>query len=347
MKMLYVGETWNGSSARAMRDALMRCTGVEVEDIGEDLFVPHHNRISLRLARRALMPMYRAEIDAAVRSRTSAWRPDVLCVYKGASIGGELIRWAKSQGILTVNVFPDYSPHAYGQRLQAAMGEYDLIASTKPFHPELWESLYGYRNRCICIPHGYDPRVHLWSEPPVHKEYDLAIAASWRPQYHELVMSIAADEVGRRLSVALAGSGWRERASSLPAHWHIPGPMLGRSYGEFLRAARIVVAPLHQEVIVRGQRQPGDVDTTRTYELAAACCFFAHVRTDYVQGVYDEKTEVPMWSSPEELIGLINHYLPLDSVRREMAARAHVRAVPDYSIDARAGELIGRLESCL
>lgn len=323
-----------------MQEALRRRADVEIDDLGEDLYVPRHRRLSLRVARRVLSPVYRAELDDAIRNRCLAWKPDVLLVYKGEAVDGALVEWAKLRGIFTVNVFPDYSPHAYGRRLQDSVGRYNLVASAKPFHPGLWKSIYGYDNECVLVPHGYDPAVHLWDSPPELQDFDVAVAASWRPQYQELMSTLAEQLLHRAVSVAVAGPGWSEHAAHLPQGWLFPGPMFGRSYGEFLRRARIVIAPIHQQVVVRGRSQPGDVETTRTYELAAAGCFFLHARTDYVRGVYDELREVPMWDDAVELARRIEEFLPQEALRQEMALRAHSRAVPAYSIDARASQLL-------
>src|SRR5207302_9510604 len=93
------------------------------------------------------------------------------------------------------------------------------------------------------------------------------------------------------VSVASAGSGWPEHRNELPRHWNYHGPKIGRSYGEFVRCAKIAIAPLNRDVVIRGVKQPGAEDTTRTYELAAANCFFLHQRTDHVATVYNEYNE--------------------------------------------------------
>ena len=343
-----MGQTWSGSSARSLLDALHRRSEIEVDDIAEDSYFPRYSRTSLRILRRAVSPVLRAELRDVLRQRCLAWQPDVLVVYKGKSVDASLIEWVRSQGIMTVNVFPDYSPHSYGLGLQEAIGRYDLVVSTKPFHPDLWSSLYGYANECVFVPHGYDPRLHLWESLPTWtQDLDVAIAASWRPQYESLAVSLGTELTGRSISVAVAGPGWAQRAARLPDGWRFPGSMFGRTYGEFVRRARIVVAPLHQEVVVRGRHQPGDVDTTRTYELAAAGCFFLHARTEYVQTVYDEGSEVPMWSDVRELAKLILSYLPDESSRTSMASMAHTRAVPAYSFDARVEQLLQHIGSRL
>src|SRR5262249_28366212 len=185
---------------------------------------------------------------------------------------------------------------------------------------------------CVFVPHGYDPAVHYWSTAPAEQVLDVVLAASWRPEYHRLMLDFAAEMRDRSCQVGLAGNGWSARRGEFPPHWSFWDTPTGREYGTFLRSGRIAIAPVQREVVVRGKRQPGDEDTTRTYELAAAHCFFLHRRTEYVQTIFDERTEVPFWDDAKELAALVRHYLPRDHERRMMAAAAHRRAVPAYSV---------------
>jgi len=347
LKILFVGETWQGSFARSLRETLEPMPGVEVDDVGEDHFSPRARSRLVRGVTRLLGPWYRQELHHAIVTAVAARRPDVLMVYKGAQVSAETILQARRARILTVNVFPDYSPHAYGARLKAAIGEYDLVVSTKPFHPAVWASTYGYRNRCVFVPHGYDPNVHYWPEPPAAQDFDVVLAATWRPEYHALMQQLAASLAGHALRVGIIGSGWAAHQAALPSDWIVAPSLHGRSYGDWLRRGRIVVAPVNREVVIDGVRQPGDEDTTRTYELAAMGCFFLHRRTPYAQSAYDEHAEVPMWETPEELAELVLRFLPLAAERRQMAARAHARAVPAYSLAHRATQILDEVNDAM
>ena len=112
-----------------------------------------------------------------------------------------------------------------------------------------------------------------------------------------------------------------------------------------MRRGKVVIAPVHTEVVVNGIQQPGDEDTTRTYELAAAGCFFLHRRTPFVQTVYEEASEVPMWDTPQELAKLVRRWLPDEIGRRAFAIKAHARAVPAYSIPQRAANILQQIEA--
>lgn len=346
MRILFVGETWNGSSARSMRDALGVQAGVEIDDIGEDHYFPKHRSRMLRGFNRVLAPLYRAELRREMELRYGAFSPQVLMVYKG-SLEASAILHARRQGILTVNIFPDYSPLVYGPRLRSAMGVYDLVISTKAFHPDLWNTKYGYTNRCVFVPHGYDPAVHYCDTFPVDHDLDVVLVANARPQYVRLLLGLAGELPSHDLRVGIAGPGWAGHRALFPAHWEFSTSLHGRSYVQWLRRGRIAIAPVNSEVVIRGERQPGDADTTRTYELAAAGCFFLHYRTPFAQTVYDEESEVPMWDTVPELANQIKHYLALPEARKRMAQAAHKRAVPAYSIPARASAVLSHAQAAM
>jgi hypothetical protein len=346
-KILFIGESWQGSSARSLREALAALNGIEIADIAEDHVFPKYVHLALRIANRLLRPLQSVELRRAVHLAVEGFQPDVIVVYKGASVDVGLLSSIRQAGVPVVNVFPDCSPHAHGRNLMKAMGEYDLVISTKSFHPAIWNTIYGYANQCVCIPHGFDPNVHLWPGPELAPTYDLAMCASWRPEYHRLMRSLAQVLGTTPISVAIAGPGWSSRKNEFPASWQFVGVRTGRAYGDFLRGAKIVLAPVNREVVIDGVRQPGDEDTTRTYELASAYCFFIHQRTDFVATVYDEKTEVPFWEDANDILSLLHRWLPDEEGRRAMAARAHARAVPAYSIPSRATSILLEIEKLI
>jgi spore maturation protein CgeB len=124
-----------------------------------------------------------------------------------------------------------------------------------------------------------------------------------------------------------------------------PGELHGRSYVDWLRRGRICIAPVTRRIVVDGRSQPGDEDSTRSYELAAAHCFFLHRRTDFIRRVYDEDTEVPLFDDGEELARQVADFLVDEKKRISMADSAHRRAVPAYSLDSRAVEIVEMLAS--
>ena len=346
LRILFVGDSWKGSTARTLRGALDVQPSVLLEEVDCDHYLTGYNSFVMRAVNRLLRPLQRAELARAIRSKVRNTRPDVLLIFKGYGVQRQLLAEAKAAGILLVNVFPDCSPHAHGRALRHAMGEYDLVISSKPFHAANWRRIYGYSNRCVFVPKGYDP-VHYWPEAPTSHDVDVVLAATWRREYHDLMKTFADQTQEAPLQVAIAGSGWLSRRREFPGEWRFLPALTGRSYGEFLRSGRIAIAPVQREMIIDGARQPGDEDTTRTYELAAAHCFFIHRRTEYVRTVYDELHEVPLWDDATELSALVRRFLPCHEERRAMAAAAHARIVSRYSASQWAAQVLGHLHSAL
>lgn len=340
MKIIYVGESWLGSCARSLKEALGRNSQVELDEVNEDLFFPKHRAKWLRGVHRLLHARYRQELYREILGRVAAFQPDFVMVYKGFSLDAGFVGQLGALGVRTVNVYPDNSPHAYGEQHRKAVGAYDLVVSTKPFHPAGWQSVYGYKNSCVVVPQGYDPAVHLVESPPVEQPFDVALVATWRAEYGDLMKRLAGLLDGHRLKVGIGGNGWQQHRAEFPSDWVFAGAVQGRGYVEWLRKGKVCIAPVTREVVINGARQPGDEDTTRTYELAAAHCFFVHRRTPYVETLYSEEDEVPMYDDADELAEKILYFLAHSTERVRMAAAAHQRAVPAYSLDARADEIV-------
>jgi len=343
IRLLFVGESWRGSCARSLREALARRVDVTMEEVAEDLFIPKARDRLLRASIRLLAPLHRRELESAIFDRVESFQPDVLMAYKGYHITSELVRSVRQMGVRTVNVYPDCSPHAFGTAHREAVGSYDLVISTKPFHAPRWRSTYGFSNECWFVPQGYDPLLHYRGQPPAEQDLDVALVATWRPEYGDLMRELASMLGDHRLRVGIGGAGWKDNSAGLPGGWRVLGPVTGSIYVESLRRARICIAPVTRHIVVNGAIQPGDVDSTRTYELAAAHCFFVHRRTDFVRTLYDELTEVPMFEDAAELSRHILRFLNEPDQRARMALAAHQRAVPAYSLDQRAGEIVGIL----
>jgi glycosyltransferase involved in cell wall biosynthesis len=339
MKIAFIGESWQGSCARSMREALARRSGVELFELDEDAWFTNPKALWLRIVKRITEPAYIQEFNERVLRLIQDSSPDVLMTYKGNFVRKKLLEEVRKLGVPTVNIYPDCSPHAYGEAHKEAVGLYDLVVSTKQFHPQFWNEVYGYSNRCVFVPQGYDPRLHLVETPPLLPKYDVAMIATYRSEYGRLMSDFASAASDLDIRVAIGGNGWGTARPQLPRHWELLGPVQGRGYVSLIRNAKICIAPLSREVLVNGKPQLGDVDSTRTYELAAAYCFFLHRRTDLVQELYSAK-EVPTFDTAAELAEKVRYFLENDEARLDFAAAAHSRAVPAYSVDLRAEEIL-------
>src|SRR5688500_11698779 len=98
-RILFIGETWQGSSAHSLREGLAQQPNVVISDVGEDHFLPNYRHLTLRIANRLLRRIQLRELENAVLHAMSGFRADVVVVYKGASIRVGLLQEVRRSGI--------------------------------------------------------------------------------------------------------------------------------------------------------------------------------------------------------------------------------------------------------
>jgi spore maturation protein CgeB len=336
LRILFAGEVWLGATGLSLVTALQKLDGTAIETVStDDLFPKKAGPLGRALTRGLDFPL-RLRLEKEIQGRVKAFRPEVFLTCKGWALSEGLVRRIRRKGISTVNFYPDLCPLSHGSRHRRCVGAYDLVISTKQAHLRLWNTRYGYKNRVAFVPHGYDPDIHYRPTRPVSYLRDVGLVATWREGYEALVVDTAARLQHFNKTISVCGGGWSSLKGRLPGNVLIYPPVQGDQYVEFLRESRVCIAPLSPEFDIAGFRHPGDQDTTRTYELAAANCFFIHQRTPYVGQVFDEESEVPMFATADELADKILYFLAHPLAMDARAVAAHRRAVPNYSTSSRA-----------
>jgi glycosyltransferase involved in cell wall biosynthesis len=339
----YVGESWLGSCARSFQEALSRA-GLTLEVVHDEPYFPKWRNLALRGALRAGRPLLQHEYHKAILDKVQANNSVLVIVYKGTHLGAKFIKTLQARGCRVVNVYPDCSPLPHGSGLRLALGCYDMVVSTKVWHPEAWRPLYGYDNPCRFIPQGYDPALHYRPLTFERGEYDIGLVATYRPEYGRLILQLAKDGQLAKHSMAIYGNGWTPVRHYLPAGWEVLDAVQGHAYMRALSLAKVYIAPLTREVLIDGRAYPGDEDSTRTYELPAAGCCYVHRRTDYVRTLFEEDKELLLFDSPEELAEKLKMALSDASLRRSLRESAQIRAVPRDSLDLRAAAFLTLLQ---
>ena len=274
IKVLFIGEAWTGSCAASLAEALRRVENVRLVDINENECFPKSTNIVLKIINKLLSVFLFRKFEQRIYKMISEFKPDAMICYKGFHVHNKLLENVKKLGCYTVNVYPDLSPHGHGKRHKDAVGAYDLIISTKEFHPKNWKSIYGCSNDCLFVPQGYDPQLHLTDTVSSNGGIDVVLIATYRQEYGDLMLELAVHIKDANLSVVIGGNGWDVIRGRFPTNWRFVGPVSGQAYIDLLKSSKICIAPLTTTVLIQGKSQPGDVDTTRSYELAAANCFF-------------------------------------------------------------------------
>jgi spore maturation protein CgeB len=333
VRVFLLGENWYGSSARACAYALRRL-GISVQDIDQQTYFPHVERLSSRIIRRLASGHLQREYNEAILRETAIFQPTILLAFKAPNVYPETLRRLRERGIKLYNYYPDTSAFAHGALLPQALPEYDCIFYTKRF----WD--YDVRSRIslrdsVFLLHGYDPDVHHpWPLTDMDRRQfgaDVVLIAI-HTSYKERVLS---DLIRLRpqLNLQIWGNGWRERCHSTNLARCIQGvAVLGSAYVRALRSAHICLAVMSG--VAPGSSE-GDRTTTRTFEIPASGGFMLHERNEEVLSLYHEGVEIECFGSVEEMADKIDFYLAHPAECDAVARAGYARCVPAYSYDER------------
>ena len=337
-RILFLGENWYGSCARACCYALRRL-GCDVFDIDIHTFSPQWRQRSNRAIARLLTRRIVREYNQLILDSAAQLRPDILLAFKGPFVESRTLETLAESGVALYNYYPDTSPTAHDAYLAQSIRAYDCIFYTKKFWARALPS--GLEGRhLVFLPHGYDSDVHrilpLDETDLVRYGHDVTVIAV-HTTYKERLLT----ELVRRLpqlDLHIYGNGWSERARSPELKPFIRGfAVYGSEYAKAIRAARICLGIMSGKV--RGVTQ-GDETTTRTFEIPACGGFMLHERTPELLELYEEGKQVACFGSVDELAEQIQYYLAHPEERDAIARAGHARCVPAYSYDNRLKEIL-------
>ncbi len=331
IRVLYLGENWYGSCARACGYSLRRI-GCNVLDIDAQTFFPSvqtwSGRVLRRLMRGALIEAYNNEILRRARD----FAPDILLVFKGYFVQAKTIRTLRRNGIRCYNFYPDRLIFA-GEFEREAIPEYDCLFDTKRHWDGDVSKRITVRERCF-IPHGYDPEIHNPIAPDDRDKLqygcDVGVVAGWSPRKQAFAEALV--RLRPNLDLKIWGENWR-RTGLLSKHVQGYG-VHGAQYARAVRCFRINLA------LLGINKEIQDETTTRTFEIPACGGFMLHERTEELCQLYHEDEEVASYGSPEEALEKIDYYLKDPAERNEIATAGRLRCVPAYSYDNRMAEIL-------
>jgi spore maturation protein CgeB len=335
LRILFLGESWFGSCARACSYALRRM-GHDVQDVSNDHYTPQWRRRISRAAIRVLRPIIEAEYNAQVLQLATTFRPHLLLAFKAPLLRGSTLRTLREQGVILVNYYPDPTFFAYGHLIPEAIPEYDCIFSTKPFLlDEAKENQLVIRDFQY-LPHGYDPEIHRPEESDQLLQSQVCFIGSQHDKKELLLDSLL--EILPSIDLKIWGDRWGERGKSkrVLAKWQNRG-LFGSEYARAISNAKISLALLSGQI---GIGKYADQTTTRTFEIPACGGFMLHERNAEVLELFSEGSEVECFLNAEELAAKISFYLSNESARLRIAERGYSRCVPSYSYDERMKTIV-------
>ena len=338
MRILFLGENWYGSCARACCYALRRM-GHDVRDVDVQTFSPQWRRKSSRAVATLVFPRIISEFNAYVLQAAAIFRPEVLIAFKGNLVRPETLRTIRQSGVRTYNYYPDGSAFVHRSLIPESLGEYDCVFYTHRHLPGDVEKRVKLR-KAIYLPHGYDPELH--HPYPISKEeqaqlgHDVNFIATYFPSKERLLAALV--RAMPEVDLKIWGERWSDRCTSEELAPFIAGTGLyGSSYCKAIGASRINLG------VMTGTMEgssSGDQTTTRSYEIPACGGFMLHERNSEVLELFEEGKEIACFSSAEEMADKIRYYLTNPGEREMVAQAGYRRCVPAYSYDTRVAEIL-------
>lgn len=337
-RIIFLGENWYGSCARACCYALRRL-GCDVQDIDVQTIFPRLRKLSSRLVLRLFRKRLIEEYNDLIIRAAVKFQPDILLAFKGTYVKADTLKQLRERNILLYNYYPDTSIYAHNSLIPQALPEYDCIFYTKKFFKNDVKSKISIKES-VFVPHGYDPEIHFIPELDErdieqfgHEVVVIATHTNYKEKVLDRLVSIMPN-----IDLHIYGNNWNENSRSLLLRKHIKGYALeGATYAKAINYCSINIAVMSGHVFGASQ---GDETTTRTFEIPACGGFMIHERTDEVLEFYEENKEIVCFGSLEELAEKIDYYLKHHDERNAIASAGYKRCVPAYSYDNRMAEII-------
>jgi len=333
--MVIAGEFWRGSTGLGLADGFRRC-GWAVQEIDIRHFHPDPGAgIALRAVRRAISPLADRTFRAAILNACDTLRPDVFLSIKGCAISADLLKGISETGTRTAVFYPDVHFNHPDVDLDT-LGCFDRIITSKVFQIDFLAERFG-QDKISYVPHGYASGVHqpLYANlTESDYEADIQHIGACSPSKLRWMSKLR-----RRLPnlhIRLIGKGWKRATIGTALEPSVvSGDHYGCGYSAAVQTARINIG-VHFGPAGRWQ----DNVSTRTFEIPACRGFMLHVDNAEVRALFSPGEEIDVFSTAEELAEKVQFYLSRPDLRAEMIERGYRRAVPAYSYDARAKDIL-------
>jgi spore maturation protein CgeB len=338
MRILFLGENWYGSCARACCYALRRL-GHDVRDIDAQTFIPQWRRKSSRALIALAFPRIVSEFNEQLLKSAATFKPEVVIAFKGVLVRPETLRAMRQSGARLYNYYPDGSVFVHRSMFPESLAEYDCVFYTHRHLLGDVEKRVTLR-KAIYLPHGYDPELHhpyaTSKEEQTLLGHDVNFIGAYFPSKERLLAALV--KAMPEIDLKIWGERWRESCTTKELAPFIAGTgLFGASYSKAIGASRINLGIMTGLI---GGSSSGDQTTTRSYEIPACGGFMLHERNSEVLELFEEGKEISCFGSTEEMAEKLRYYLANPAEREAVAQAGYRRCVPAYSYDARVAEIL-------
>lgn len=300
------------------------------------------------------------EINSAVLSEVSSFRPDLVWAEKQEYLRAETLQQLRGFGARLVHFTPDPYFSLDWKRtplMDRAMSEFDVLVYCKSYERADYQAL---GRPLIYMPLGYCDEVHR----PLPSGDDrwragVGFLGGWEPRRERLLHAVAAAGTdlkiwggywdflkdGRwtlRRNIILrqlaGGDSFRIHKDRLLSEVWQGGEVYGDDYARALTGARIGLGFLRMVC--------PDQHTTRTFEIPACGSMLLADRTQEHQEFFAEGREAEFFQTQEELVDKVRFYSNNEPVRQRIAQAGRRRCIDsEYAYVHRLRAALAKLAS--
>lgn len=317
MRILYIGQLWNGSTALE-RMKTLNSLGYETVAFDVSPFAADASRLLQSVAWRFNAGPVVSKINRAIwREADGLQGVTHIWVDKGVWVYPDTIQYLKERtGARAIHYTPDSQIVSQRSRhFMASIPLYDALVTTKEWEVDAYKAAGA--KRVMLTYQGYDSRF----SPRTVGESELAAFGSdvcfvghTQPHYAEKLKALSSLNIRLRIW----GDAWPRYAErNFWAQGIVAKGLWGENYPVALACTKIGLGLI-------GKHIP-ETSTTRTFEIPAMGTFLLAERTALHQQLFDEGKEAEFFSSDEEMIEKTRFYLRHDEARQQIAAAGRVR----------------------
>jgi spore maturation protein CgeB len=334
-------EFWYGSSGRALAEGLRQC-GWDLAEVDLVRHLPQSRVYAARIASRVLRKTYESSYNKAILQEAADVDAEIFVAVKGSFLLPETLERLGEAGVKRVLHYPDVHFDHDGFHKDTLI-RYDLIVTTKRHQVPFLSELIG-TERVMFQHHGFDPLVHRPRHARVdEKDYLCDVGYLGNYSAAKAGWLVALTRAEPKLSIRIVGNDWAKAPAEL--HPYILGrPLMGDFASRFHEKSRISVAVHWGKV---GKEDWEDQVSTRTFQIPACRCFMLHIDNEEVRQLYDVGSEIDVFSTTDEFVQKVRHYLANPALRAAMSERAYARARSEHSYYHRAQALSVAVERLL
>jgi spore maturation protein CgeB len=332
MKLLYVGQLWEGGTCYDRMRVLM--------ELGADVIpfdtTPYFNQgvqlwrsLGSRFNWGPLVRKFNRDFRGFVADGT---RPSHVWIDKGRWIYPETLADLRTRtGAKLIHYTPDAALLSNQSRFfSASIPLYHLLITTKTFEVELYKAR-GAKN--LLLTHQAYDRARFFPQPSPDFRSDVTFIGHYEPHYGRCLRAVAETEA----ALKVWGPGWTSRRAPGWSKRYVQGAGVWRQdYARALSSADIALGLLSKFI--------PETSTTRTFEIPACGTFLLAERTEEHQSFFEEGKEAEYFSSNEELRDKIAYYTRNPTQRAHIAAAGHDRCLRSgYSNHDRLSHVLDRV----